>query len=111
MGNAGADQEEQLVTAVEEHLAELIERIEKIKLQYDVECRETSYLQLAAAKAKDKRDATWRYLTDMIEYKNKIDGEARNCDHKIQTEYSGRGLGYDHRCIKCGWFKNAFPEY
>lgn len=94
-----------------DHLAELEERIAKIREQYDGECAEYSDLFEKATEAKRKRDATWRYLQDTIEYKNKVDGELRDCDHDIQTEYSGRGVGFDLKCVKCGWCKNAFPVY
>lgn len=40
-----------------------------------------------------------------------LDGEERNCAHQFSVEPSGRGIGFDTVCFKCGWLENFEPSY
>lgn len=62
-------------------------------------------------KAKERTQSIETAYRSRAEYLNQWEGEESDCAHTYQSEPSGRGMGFDSVCTKCGHFQNAFPVY
>lgn len=81
-------------------------RAAKINAQADVE-------RLSGELEEAKRTLSWAKQMEraIAERLHTLDGEERNCTHRFKSEPSGRGIGFDSVCSKCGWCENFEPMY
>ena len=104
---------ENLSGFTDEEKAEMRERITRLQADYDASQTELWELQEKVLKLKARSDSLYKNITNSEEDLNTIEGQDTKCrgDHTYVTDVSGRGIGFDTRCKKCGHFKNRYPVY
>lgn len=85
-------------------------------LQQDRDRQQRIRADVARLKAElAERVEALRYVSDKVyntrSALHRLDGQEKNCGHEFTVEPSGRGIGYDTVCKKCGWFENLDPSY
>jgi hypothetical protein len=86
-------------------------KVAEVAAQLATARNETMEARSNLKKAEATEEDRYRYWRDMVAALNKWEGEEKNCKHKLVTDVSGRGIGFDTQCTKCGWFQNPFPVY
>jgi hypothetical protein len=61
--------------------------------------------------AKESRGRLGSQAMSLTKYIHELEGIESGCEHDYLAEPSGRGIGYDERCRRCGYFRTPYPVF
>ena len=94
-----------------DELTALKERLTAAREERASYARDERRLEDRLAEAKNDRRRSDRMVKNLELAVHALEGAESGCDHVFMAEPSGRGIGYDERCRKCGYFKNLYPVF